>query len=300
MSGISSEENIILNSVSDGITVNSQEVLLYVNETFAKMVGYTVSELIGMNVLEVTAPEHLELVKERTRKRQEGLDVVPIYTLELVRKDGSCFPVEFSVSRIDFDGKSSSLTIIRDISERVKTQLDYISVFETLSEAICMFDSEKFIWANEAYLKFRGYKALDEFVGKSITGRIHPEERQEAVRVIKDRTMKGRSSSGVWRIENDDGSYQAMNIRTSLLPGFDDPIFIAILSSADIDKEDVVSRVTKGDLINEVNSALTVILGYVEILKEDENTVMTPEFASFFVAIERNYARLKKIIDKIE
>jgi len=220
--------------------------------------------------------------------------------LELIRKDGSRFPVEFSVSRIDFDGKSSSLTIIRDISKRVKTQLDYISVFETLSEAICMFDSEKFIWANEAYLKFRGYNSLDEFVGKSITRRIHPEERQEAVRTIKDRTMKGLSSSGVWRIENDDGSYQIMNIRTSLLPGFDNPIFMAILSSADIDKEDVVSRVTKGDLINEINSALTVILGYIEILKEDKNTVMTPDLTSFFGVVERNFARMRKIIDKIE
>jgi len=118
MSGHSSETNVILNSVSDGITINSQGVFVYVNETFAKMVGYNVHELIGMSVFSLVAPDYRELVKDRTLTRQQGLDVVSVYELELVRKDGVRFPVEFSVSRIDYMGKSSSLTIIRDISER--------------------------------------------------------------------------------------------------------------------------------------------------------------------------------------
>jgi len=120
MSGLSLEETLLLNSVSDGVTVNSQNVFLYVNTAFAEMVGYNVSELIGMNVLKVTAPEYIELINERSSKRQQGLEVVSIYELELIRIDGTRFPVEFNASRIDFDEKSSSLTIVRDISERKK------------------------------------------------------------------------------------------------------------------------------------------------------------------------------------
>ena len=76
MSGFSAEEYILLNSVSDGVTVNSQGIFSYVNTTFAEMVGYGVSELIGMNVLKVTAPEYVDLINERTRKRQQVLEVV--------------------------------------------------------------------------------------------------------------------------------------------------------------------------------------------------------------------------------
>ncbi len=294
------EEISILDSVSDGITVNSEGIFLYVNEPFAKMVGYEASEIIGMHVLDFTAHEFKEIVEERTRKRQQGHKVPPLYDLEILRKDGTRVPVEFSSSRIDFNGKSSSLTIIRDVSERERTLVDYISVFETLSEPICIFDKEKFIWANEAYLKFRGYNNLDEFVGRSIINGIHPQEKQEAVRVVKERTMQGRSSSGVWRIRNDNGSYQTMDIRTSLLPGFDKPLFVGIVSSPDTDQEEAVSRVTKGDLINEINSAMTVIMGYIDILKENNKAEITPDIASFFTVVEQNYARIKKIVDKIE
>ena len=122
MSGLSFEENSILNSVSDGITINSHGILLYVNETFAKMVGYSVSELIGMNVMDVTAPEYLDVITENTRNRQQGLETVSIYEVELIRKDGTRFPVEFNVSRIDYSRKSSSLTIIRDITERKQAE----------------------------------------------------------------------------------------------------------------------------------------------------------------------------------
>ncbi len=175
MSGISSEENIILNSVSDGITVNSQNVFLYVNETFAKMVGYSSSELIGMSTLDVTAPDYIELIKKRTFERQKGLDIVSIYEVELLRKDGTCFPAEFSVSRIDFDGKSSSLTIVRDISEQKQVEKD-LRQSEDLSrgfmqsalEGIAIFDKTlHYIEVNESWLDLSGLDR-EEVIGKHL------------------------------------------------------------------------------------------------------------------------------------
>lgn len=121
MTKFSTTETDILNSVSDGITINSQEIILYVNSPFAKMVGYSVEELIGMNILDVTAPEYSEIIQERTHNRQQGIETVSLYEVELVRKDGSRFPVEYSVSHLEYNGKSSSLTIIRDISQRTES-----------------------------------------------------------------------------------------------------------------------------------------------------------------------------------
>ena len=73
---------------------------------------------MGMNILEVTAPEYHDIVSKNTRMRQQGLDAPSQYDLELLKKNGEHLIVEFSVSRIDYKGKSSSLTIIRDTTER--------------------------------------------------------------------------------------------------------------------------------------------------------------------------------------
>ena len=229
MSGFSSVEKIILNSVSDGITVNSNGVLLYVNEPFAKMVGYSASELLGKNVLSVTAPEYYELIIDRTIKRQQGLEVKSLYNVELVRKDGQRIPVEYSVSHIDFHGKSSSLTIIRDISERVRSRIEYINVFDMLNEAIAIYDSEKYIWVNTAYAKLRGYDSPDELIGTSIFSGIPAEDSEEQIRVIAERSRTGGSTKGVWRMRKKDGSYQPVIAHASMLPSFDKPISVAIV-----------------------------------------------------------------------
>jgi len=164
-----SDENAILNSVSDGITINSQGVLLYVNDTFAKMVGYRVSELLGMHVNDVTAPEYQELVLERTFSRQQGKDVVSIYETELVRKDGSRFPVEFNITRIDYKGKSSSLTIVRDITLRKETEQRFEDLLNLAPVAIMTYTITGHIsTCNQATSDMTGY-SNEELVGKHLT-----------------------------------------------------------------------------------------------------------------------------------
>ena len=155
----------ILDTGRDGITINSDRIFMYVNEPFAKMIGYSVDELIGMDIFHVTASEHWENVEERTRRRQIGENVVSQYELELVRKDGSRFPVEFSVSRIDFEGKSSSLTIVRDISVRMQSEEAlrvsderYQTLWEQSFDGLVIIDwgSGGILDSNEAFNRLTG------------------------------------------------------------------------------------------------------------------------------------------------
>jgi len=150
----------ILESGRDGITINSGRMIVYVNESFAKMTGYSVDELIGMDIFHLTASEYWENVEERTRLRQAGDQVESQYELELVRKDGTRFPVEFSVAHIEFEGNSSSLTIVRDISERKQTENALIESEERLSlfmqsstDSITIFDQDmRFVEVNNSWL----------------------------------------------------------------------------------------------------------------------------------------------------
>ena len=109
---------VILESNLDGITVNTNRVLVYVNSAFSNMIGYEKSELLGKNILELHAPDYRDMVKSITEQRMLGMPAPPRYEVDLVRRDGSILHVEYSVTLIDYEGKPSSLTAIRDITER--------------------------------------------------------------------------------------------------------------------------------------------------------------------------------------
>src|SRR5690349_4357325 len=46
----------------EGILIHDKGKILDVNKSFAEMFGYQISELIGKNVLDLTAPDYRELV----------------------------------------------------------------------------------------------------------------------------------------------------------------------------------------------------------------------------------------------
>ena len=108
----------------DGVTVNVSGELVYVNPRFSEMIGYSAEELIGSSILDLHAPQYRDMILDRTLRRGKGEDVPTQYEVELVRKVGSLLPVSYSVSRIIYEGQPSSLTFIRDITQRRKSEKD--------------------------------------------------------------------------------------------------------------------------------------------------------------------------------
>jgi len=179
----------IIETGRDGITINTGRTFVYVNDSFAKMIGYSVNELIGMDIFQVTASEYWENIEEKTKRRQTGENVEPQYELELVRKDGSHFPVEFSVSIIDYEGKSSSLTIVRDISARKQSEEAlqrsderYQTLWEQSSDGLVIVDWESggILECNEVFIRLTG-RTIEELLLLKIWD-IRPKSLVEAAR----------------------------------------------------------------------------------------------------------------------
>jgi PAS domain S-box-containing protein len=112
-----------LESSLDGITFNVNTEIKFCNLQAADLLGYTKDELIGMSVLDVSHPDSIDLIEERTKLRQKGEIVPEQYSVRLVRKDGSIVWVELHSGLVEFEGEVGSLTVIRDISERMKYEL---------------------------------------------------------------------------------------------------------------------------------------------------------------------------------
>jgi PAS domain S-box-containing protein len=138
----------ILESSLDGITVNTGGVLVYVNNAFSTMIGYDKSELIGKHIADMHTTEYRDFVKSITEKRQRNEPAPLRYQVDLLKSDGSRLPVEYSVSLIEFEGKPSSLTFIRDFSEHRRSeealkfrQAEIRSLFDYMPAGLVLFEA---------------------------------------------------------------------------------------------------------------------------------------------------------------
>lgn len=110
----------------DGITLTDLNAnILMCNQQTAEIHGYeSVEEMIGKKGIDLIAPEDHERARENTRKIIEKQRVRDL-EYSLLKKDGSRFPGELSVSVItDAEGKPKAfMGLTRDITERKRMEL---------------------------------------------------------------------------------------------------------------------------------------------------------------------------------
>jgi PAS domain S-box-containing protein len=99
---------------------SAQGKILMVNETACRSLGYTRDELIALGDADI-APA---ITDEKRLEYLRNLDACGSMTVETVflRKDGSTFPIEFTVIKLDSNGKSYLVGFGRDVSERRKAE----------------------------------------------------------------------------------------------------------------------------------------------------------------------------------
>ena len=90
------------------------------NSSFARMHGYTIDELLRMNLRQLDTPDTLDLAPGRIRRIQAGETLG--FEVEHFHKDGHIVPLDVAASAIDIDGKQYVLAFHRDITERRRAE----------------------------------------------------------------------------------------------------------------------------------------------------------------------------------
>jgi PAS domain S-box-containing protein len=92
------------------------------NSAAERMFGYTREEILGRDLHQLLVSPHDRELYERARphflRTGQGEAVGKLLEREAVHKDGSRFPVEFSVAAVRLRGAWSAVGIVRDITER--------------------------------------------------------------------------------------------------------------------------------------------------------------------------------------
>ena len=115
---------LILDNVVDSIiTSNSSGEIISCNPRTEKIFGYSKEEMIGKN-LSILMPKkeavaHDAYINNFVKTRNPKI-IGKGRELEGRRKDGSVFPIDIAVSKLEIDGDMIFIGIIRDITERKK------------------------------------------------------------------------------------------------------------------------------------------------------------------------------------
>lgn len=112
---------IVEKSHSAVIIIDENQKFIYANPKAQFLFGYDIDELIGMKLERVLHPDSIEIVTERYRKRQSGVNVPEKYEFKILQKNGGIREVEISSSvYVDKNGKIRSIAQFLDITERKK------------------------------------------------------------------------------------------------------------------------------------------------------------------------------------
>ena len=192
----------LLEAAPEGIViVNREGRIVLVNAQAERIFGYQKAELMGQSI-DILFPENVRQLHSRhradyhlhpsRRSMGEKLDLVAI------RKDGSEFPIEISLSPLDTEYGTLVTTIIRDITDRKQAEQElrtseerYRQLFENANDLVYTHDMEGNLTSfNKAGERITGY-TREEALRMNIRELIAPQDldtAREMMSRIADKT----------------------------------------------------------------------------------------------------------------
>lgn len=174
---------------------NAKDIILYLksdggiidaNKTAVKIYGYSHSELLDMKLQQLRHPSTMKDFEYQMEISElEGI----VFECVHIKKDGTNFPVEVSSTTTGINGELFSVHIIRDITQRKKSEekIEYLANYDSLTNipnrgflmyqfnktleqakranskfAVMLFDIDKFKLINDIH----GHNAGDEVLKK--------------------------------------------------------------------------------------------------------------------------------------
>lgn len=116
--------SLLVEKAKDGVVIIKDGVYKFANNAMANIIGYSVEELLGMEIMDTVVPEYRPIVAERHKSRMEGNQVPSTYEIKALCKRGEIKDVELSAGLIQYKGEAAIMGIVRDITERKKAEDD--------------------------------------------------------------------------------------------------------------------------------------------------------------------------------
>lgn len=158
----------VLDSAPDGVLVESGESIAYVNNAYARILGYeSASELAAATIRDIAQPDDFERLSWFGRCRAEGKPAPTRYTFGARTRAGDVVTLDASISAARAEGEMLITTIVRELPKAKKPALElpgtkslsprerevvqYLLEGRRSKEIALLLDvSEKTIWTHRA------------------------------------------------------------------------------------------------------------------------------------------------------
>jgi PAS domain S-box-containing protein len=319
----------LLEAAPDAMVIVDQTgTILIVNAQTEKLFGHPRDELLGKPV-EVLVPKryrsqhhaHRNGYYRQPRARSMGSD------LELfgLRRDGSEFPVEISLSPLDTEEGILISSAIRDVTERKRTEAAarlasdrLLSAVESIHGLLALYDAEdRLVLCNSACRELFGRALEGPLTSRSYTeildgclasGLFDPGG--EAIEQFRKRCLEyHRSPVGTLDFKTRDGRTLRSTDRRTLEGGVvstlwditDDVEHEAELTKARAQAEAASSAKSEflASMSHELRTPLNAILGFAQLLQRDKKAPLTERQQDRLDYVMRGGEHLLRLIDDI-
>ncbi len=184
----------LYNNMNDGVFINEMDGegriqgFIELNEMACRITGYSRNELTRMTPRDLSTKEFLETYPGIGRSLAETGKAT--YEQELLRKDGVKIAVENNSHKFMMKGKPIVLTVMRDITERIKSRNEiieseelYRTLVSTSPDAVIMVSLDgEIIFASDRMARIHGYENGSKLIGMSIYDFVAAESREAIAR----------------------------------------------------------------------------------------------------------------------
>ena len=224
---LESEEKykLLFENATDGVVLHELTTeglpgdILQANEAICQMLGYTKEEMYQLKPMDLQVEGSDEAGEELNKVLTHEKNI--LFERNLVAKDGRIIPVEFHTSIINLHGNASAISIIRDITERKRSE-EALRESEEKYRTIVNAANDGFWWTNpdliiteasEVIAKLLGYR-VDELIGRKGYDFVDPEWIEMASKEWAGRKA-GKPARYDFKMKHKDGSVVWMRLSGS-------------------------------------------------------------------------------------
>lgn len=214
----------LIETMNDGLWVlDAQGGILFANEKLARLLGYSVSELVGTSAFELFDEANCEIFFRQIDRRLEGK--LGSYEIQMTRRDGTQITCLIrGAPRFNAEGQcTGTLANITDISVRKEledrlraSEKSYRDLIDNMQDVVCRVDGKgKIVSMNRAGAKILGYEKSEDLLGRTL--RRFCAGRSEWNRFEKELGERGFLVDHILYLLRRDGQKLAMSVNAHLL-----------------------------------------------------------------------------------
>ncbi len=210
-------EQVLEQAVDSVVTINADKIITFYNKAAETMFGYSREEVLGQNVKMIVPMEHRGGHDQYVDSNmQTGVNKVvgKGRDLEMVRKDGSKFWGNLSLSKVDVGDRLQYTAFIKDITEQktylesqarlqreLETRMDQINVACLVSESDL---KGNVTFVNDKLCEVTQY-TREECIGQPHSMFRHPDSPKEIFKEMWSTIGRGNIFRGVIKNKKKDG-----------------------------------------------------------------------------------------------